>query len=237
MNIAVSLKNIVMDYDGKPVFDGLSVDFIAEVIVCILGPSGCGKSTLLQAISGFRQPRSGVLNVNGNPAVVFQKHNLFPWKTAAENVGIGLRSAGMSKHSAITEARESLRRVGLGDRADSFPWELSLGQQQRVGIARAFSQKSPVLLMDEPFGSLDAQTRLRMQALLLEIWSATKPTIIFVTHDIDEALLLGDRVLVLKGAPATVCADIQVKATKPRRFSDLVKPELAEIRQNIFEIL
>ena len=237
MNIAVSLKDIVMDYGGKPVFDGFSIDFIAEEIVCILGPSGCGKSTLLQAISGFRQPHSGELYVNGNPAVVFQKHSLFPWKTAAENVGIGLRLSGMSKHAAISEAKESLLRVGLEDRADSYPGELSLGQQQRVGIARAFSQKSPVLLMDEPFGALDAQTRLRMQTLLLEIWGATKPTIIFVTHDIDEALLLGDRVLVLKGVPARVCADLRVKATKPRRFSDLVTPELAELRQNIFEML
>lgn len=237
MSIAVSLKNIVLDYGGKPVFEGFSVDFVAEEIVCILGPSGCGKSTLLQAISGFRQPRSGVIDVSGNPAVVFQKHSLFPWKTAVENVGMGLRSGGMNKHSALSEAKESLRRVGLGDRADSYPWELSLGQQQRVGIARAFSQKSPVLLMDEPFGALDAQTRLRMQALLLEIWGASKPTVIFVTHDIDEALLLGDRVLVLKGMPARVCADLQVKVTKPRRFTDLVTPELAELRQNIFEML
>ena len=233
----MSLTNLVLDYGGAPIFDRLSVDFAAGEFICVLGPSGCGKSTLLQAISGFQAPRSGAVRVSGKPAVVFQKHNLFPWKTAIENVALGLRASGRGKKAAAREATASLARVGLGDRCENYPGELSLGQQQRVGIARAFSLRSPVLLMDEPFGALDAQTRLRMQRLLLRIWDAEKPTVIFVTHDIDEAILLGDRILVLRGVPATICADIHVAAARPRQFADLATPTLAGMRQDIFNLL
>jgi len=237
MTGAVSLSSLTFGYGSSPVFRGLSVEFAAGEFTCVLGPSGCGKSTLLQAIGGFRLPQAGEVRLSGKPAVVFQKHNLFPWKTALENVALGLRSAGMAADAADKAARESLESVGLGDKARSYPGELSLGQQQRVGIARAFSLQAPVLLMDEPFGALDAQTRLRMQQLLLGIWSKSKPTVIFVTHDIDEAILLGDRVLVLSGAPAGICADIRVRAERPRHFESLALPELAALRKKIFDLL
>jgi NitT/TauT family transport system ATP-binding protein len=234
---AVSLIKLSLGYGDSPVLRDFSLDFAAGEFTCVLGPSGCGKSTLLQAIGGFRQPQSGQVRTSGKLAVVVQKHNLFPWKTALENVAIGLRSAGMGATAAAQEGRESLQQVGLMEKAKSYPGELSLGQQQRVGIARAFSLKAPVLLMDEPFGSLDAQTRLRMQQLLLGIWAKDKPTVIFVTHDIDEALLLGDRVLVLSGAPAEIRADLRVRAARPRLFESLATPELAGLRKEIFSLL
>lgn len=239
MSPVVALRQVGVSYPktAVPVLDNFSLELEAGRFTCILGPSGCGKSTLLQLMGGFLKPQRGEVRVEGRPAVVFQKHSLFPWKTALANIELGLAAAGPRKGEARQLALASLERVGLSGKESHYPAELSLGQQQRVGLARAFALRAPLLLMDEPFAALDAQTRLRMQRLLLEIWEKDQPTVAFVTHDIDEAILLGDRVVVLRSGPASICGDFPVGAPRPRKFSDLASPGLAGLRQKIFELL
>jgi sulfonate transport system ATP-binding protein len=195
--------------------------------VCLLGPSGCGKSTLLNSVAGYVMPSHGQVTVDGVPVtkpgpdrgMVFQQYSLFPWKTVLDNVAFGPRLAGREDGEAI--ARTFLDMVGLSRFAKRYPGELSGGMQQRVGIARALANYPSVLLMDEPFGALDAQTRVMMQESLLAIWSEFRITVIFVTHDIDEALFLADRVLVMSASPGRIIADLPVPLTRPRQ------PEIA----------
>ena len=195
--------------------------------VCLLGPSGCGKSTLLNSVAGYVMPSHGQVTVDGEPVtrpgpdrgMVFQQYSLFPWKTVLDNVAFGPRLAGREDGEAV--ARTFLDMVGLSRFAKRYPGELSGGMQQRVGIARALANYPSVLLMDEPFGALDAQTRVMMQESLLAIWSEFRTTVIFVTHDIDEALFLADRVLVMSASPGRIIADLAVPLARPRQ------PEIA----------
>lgn len=197
--------------------------------VCILGPSGCGKSTLLNSVAGYVTPSSGQVLVDDelittpgpDRGMVFQQYSLFPWKTVVENIGFGPKLAGCSKDECSSIANTFLAMIGLSKIADSFPGELSGGMQQRVGIARALANYPRVLLMDEPFGALDAQTRIMMQESLLNIWSEFGITVLFVTHDVDEAIFLADRVLVMSASPGSVIADLKVDLERPR------KPEMA----------
>jgi NitT/TauT family transport system ATP-binding protein len=183
--------------------------------VVLLGPSGCGKSTILTLISGLAQPDAGEVRVFGetvtgpNPmsATVPQAYTCFPWRTVIENVEFGLCIRGMSKRERREIAMDYLERVGLKDRSNAYPKQLSGGMQQRVAIARTLAMKLPIVLMDEPFGALDAQTRSDMQQMLLKLWEAEKNTIIFVTHDITEAVLLGDRIIVFSARPANILWD------------------------------
>lgn len=193
--------------------------------VCIVGPSGCGKSTLLRIIAGLETPTSGRVQFAGNESaqrvrggLVVQENGTFPWMTVSENVAFGLELAGMSKNDRRSKSLVYLERVGLADFVDHYPHELSVGMRQRLGIGRAVVMDAPLLLMDEPFGALDALTRRHMQNELLSIWAADRRTVIFVTHDIEEAVLLGDRVLVMSARPGTILADIPVPLERPRDF-------------------
>ena len=192
--------------------------------VCILGPSGCGKSTLLNSVAGYVTPTSGEVLVDDEKitgpgpdrGMVFQQYSLFPWKTVLQNIAFGPKLAGVGVDECSSIANTFLSMIGLSKIANSFPGELSGGMQQRVGIARALANYPSVLLMDEPFGALDAQTRIMMQESLLEIWSEFNTTVLFVTHDVDEAIFLADRILVMSASPGSIIADLKVDLERPR---------------------
>jgi NitT/TauT family transport system ATP-binding protein len=207
--------------------------------VCILGPSGCGKSTLLNSVAGYVKPNSGQVRVDGEKisgpgpdrGMVFQQYSLFPWKTVKDNVAFGPKLAGKSHAMAESIANTFLDMVGLSRFASRFPTELSGGMQQRVGIARALANYPRVLLMDEPFGALDAQTRQMMQENLLTIWSDFGTTVLFITHDIDEAIFLADRVLVMSASPGRIIAEFTVDLTRPRLPEVTAEPTFAELKR------
>jgi NitT/TauT family transport system ATP-binding protein len=201
----------------------LAVD--VNEFLCIVGPSGCGKSTLLRIIADLQTATTGVVRFEGEHAahrgrsgLVVQEHGTFPWMSAVDNVAFGLKLAGVPASERRARATTYLERVGLAAFAQHYPHELSVGMRQRLGIGRAMVGQAPLLLMDEPFGALDAQTRRHMQNELLGIWAADRRTVVFVTHDIDEAVLLGDRVVVMSGRPGRVLADIPVPLARPRDF-------------------
>jgi NitT/TauT family transport system ATP-binding protein len=195
----------------------------------VIGPSGCGKSTLLNAIAGFVPLSDGVIIVDGkhvakpspDVGVVFQQYALFPWFTAAGNVEFALRRFGMPAQERHRAALSALEEVGLADRAKSYPAQLSGGMRQRVALARTLAGRPKVLLMDEPFGALDAQTRLAMQELLLRIWEARRTTVFFITHDVDEALVLSDQVKVMSAAPGSFVDSIDVTSPRPRSVEQI----------------
>jgi len=207
--------------------------------VCILGPSGCGKSTLLNAVAGYVTPQSGQVRLDGervkgpgpDRGMVFQQYSLFPWKTVRENVAFGPKIGGKRAADANATANSFLGMVGLTRFADRYPAELSGGMQQRVGIARALANYPRVLLMDEPFGALDAQTRQMMQENLLNIWSSFGITVLFVTHDIDEAIFLSDRVLIMSAGPGRMISDVTVDLPRPRRPEVTAEPGFVEIKR------
>lgn len=204
--------------------DRVSFNIEAGQFICLLGPSGCGKSTLLGALAGHIPLADGKLSLDGKAIVgpsserglVFQQHTLFPWKRVVDNVAFGLKMKGVAKEERRARAEELLKLVGLGGFENKYPMQLSGGMQQRVEIARVLINQPEVLLMDEPFGALDAQTRWVMQQLLLDIWSTVRTTVIFVTHDIDEALFLADRVLVMSHRPGRIREEIEIPAARPR---------------------
>lgn len=213
--------------------------------VCLLGPSGCGKSTLLNSVAGFVEPSEGKITLDGervttpgpDRGMVFQQHSLFPWKSVRENVAFGPRMAGASDKDAISTARTFLEIVGLAAYANHFPSMLSGGMQQRVGIARALANYPSVLLMDEPFGALDAQTRSMMQENLLDLWEEFGTTVLFVTHDIDEAVYLADRVVVMGASPGRLIADIPVTLPRPRPMDIVTEPEFMAIKKRCLELI
>lgn len=204
--------------------------------VCILGPSGCGKSTLLNTVAGYVMPNSGTVRVDGEPVtapgpdrgMVFQQYSLFPWKTVKENIAFGPKIAGKP---ADAVANTFIEMVGLTRFANRYPAELSGGMQQRVGIARALANYPRVLLMDEPFGALDAQTRVVMQENLLKIWNEFGTTVMFVTHDVDEAIFLADRVLIMSASPGRIIADLAVELPRPRLPEMTSEPEFLELKR------
>ncbi|HZG37754.1 MAG TPA: ABC transporter ATP-binding protein [Nodosilinea sp.] len=223
----------------------ISLDITSGEFICIIGPSGCGKSTVLNAIAGFTQPAAGQVLVDGqmlekpggDRGMVFQQPSLFPWKTVLNNVAHGPLMAGHSHQAAQTIAREFLQIVGLANFENNYPMTLSGGMQQRVAIARALANYPRVLLMDEPFGALDAQTRYMMQENLLRLWEEFRITVIFVTHDIDEALLLGDRVIVMSAGPGQVIEDIQVDFERPRDSDLLMDTRFLMLKKKCFSLI
>jgi len=213
--------------------------------ICLLGPSGCGKSTLLGALAGHLQPARGTLQLDGEPiagpdprrGLVFQHHTLFPWKTVLDNTSYGLKMQGVARAERERRARELLALVGLQGFEQRYPRELSGGMQQRVEIARVLINHPRVLLMDEPFGALDALTRSRMQELLLELWARMRTTVLFVTHDIDEALFLADRVLILSPRPGRIVEELRVPFERPRNAALLTQPAFTALKRRCLQLL
>lgn len=233
---------------GADAFEAVqALDFAIEPgeFVCILGPSGCGKSTLLGALAGHLRPAGGSLLVDNAPiagpsperGMVFQHHTLLPWRSVLDNVAFGLKMQGVGKVERRRQAAEMLRLVGLQDFASRWPNQLSGGMQQRAEIARVLINRPRLLLMDEPFGALDAQTRARMQELLLDIWTRMRTTVVFVTHDIDEALFLADRILVMSPRPGRFIEDLPLTFTRPRDASLLTSPAFVHLKRYCLELL
>jgi NitT/TauT family transport system ATP-binding protein len=213
--------------------------------VCVIGPSGCGKSTLIRIIAGLEQPTSGRLLLDGHEiggpgpdrGMVFQGYTLFPWLTVTRNVMFGLEMKGMERDQAEREALQWIDLVGLTRFKHSYPAQLSGGMKQRTAIARALAAQPRILLMDEPFGALDAQTRCQMQTHLLEIWRNVDVTILFITHDLDEAVLLADRILVLKANPGEVQEFIEVPVPRPRHAAQMTTPEFLATRARLDQLI
>jgi NitT/TauT family transport system ATP-binding protein len=210
--------------------------------VCLLGPSGCGKSTLLNAIAGFAPPSSGQVLADGAPVtgpgpergMVFQEYALFPWMTVEQNVGFGLQIKGMDKASVAARVGELLTLLSLDDFAKRYPKDLSGGMRQRVAIARVLALDSPIMLMDEPFGALDALTRRNLQDELLRLWAALKKTVVFVTHSIEEAIYLADRIVVMTYRPGTVKRDMLVDLPRMR---DPASPEFNVLKRELGQLV
>ena len=223
------LLKVVADGKGERVIlKDIDLKVQRREFLCVVGPSGCGKSTLIRTIAGLEDAQDGTILVDGTPvrgpgpdrAMVFQSYTLFPWLSVLGNVMFGLEMAGQPKSEAAREARQWLNVVGLESYADFYPHQLSGGMKQRVAIARALAIRPRVLLMDEPFSALDARTRARMQAYLIEIWRKIDITVVFITHDLDEAVLLADRVLVMKANPGELVEVLDVPALPGNRSLD-----------------
>jgi ABC-type nitrate/sulfonate/bicarbonate transport system ATPase subunit len=211
--------------------------------VTILGPSGCGKSTLLRMVAGLDTPTTGRILLDGKAltgpgadrGMVFQSYTLFPWLTVSENISFGLRERGVSQRERTRIAGEWLEKVGLTSFANHFPKQLSGGMQQRTAIARALANDPKILLLDEPFGALDNQTRALMQELLLGIWERERKTVIFVTHDIEEAVFLASRTVVMSARPGRIKADIAVDLPHPRHYTIKTSPAFSDLKARLTE--
>jgi NitT/TauT family transport system ATP-binding protein len=243
---AVSIRNISMSFPGKhpgeqiDVLENISAEVAHGEFVCLVGPSGCGKSTLLNIVAGFLDATSGEVLVEREPVTgpdarrifVFQENGVFPWLNVVENVGFGLRRFGEAERNRIIG--RYIDMVGLNGFEDAYPRELSGGMRQRVEIARALAANPDIIYMDEPFGALDFITRMKMRADLVRIWQSEKKTILFVTHDIEEAVQLADRILVMSQRPATIQEIVDVDLARPR---DLDSHGYLEKRDRIFRLM
>ncbi|MBL8953395.1 MAG: ABC transporter ATP-binding protein [Myxococcaceae bacterium] len=236
----ISVRNLSVDFQPVGVLDRVSFDVAQGELVCVVGPSGCGKSTLLNVLAGFQAPTAGSVRIGGaevdgpdkSRIAVFQESAVFPWLTVEENVGFGL--LGLSRGERRRRVAAGIERVGLGGFEHAYPPQLSGGMKQRAEVARALATQARVLFMDEPFGALDFLTRLKLRADLLDIWRAERQTIVFITHDVEEAVQLADRVLVLSRRPAAVVAEVRIDLGRPR---DLDAPAYLRARDRILELL
>ena len=222
------------------VLDDVTFEVPDAQFLCLLGPSGCGKTTLIRIAAGLTAADAGMVVVDGNPvtgpgtdrAMVFQSYGLLPWRSVLHNVELGLEISGMSKEQRRVIARDSIERVGLKGFESHYPHQISGGMQQRVGLARALARNPRLLLMDEPFAAVDMQTRENLQDELLRVWSESKRTVVFVTHSVDEAIYLSDRVIVLRANPGRIAEDIPVTLPRPRFEYDVkATPEFSELRR------
>ena len=235
-------KSYIADSHELVALEGASLSIASGEFICLLGASGCGKTTLLNCIAGFVKPDSGEVCMNGKAVtgpgpdrgVVFQEHGLLPWYTVAQNIGLGPTIRGVARRETEETVHKYLDLVGLSGFETRFPAQLSGGMKQRVGIARALANNPDALLMDEPFGALDAQTRQTMQEELLKIWQAEGKTIVFVTHSIPEAIYLADRIIVMTPRPGRVGAILEVNIP---RFRDRTSPEFAALYRSIEDLL
>lgn len=232
--------------DSVVALEDLAITIDDGEFVSIIGPSGCGKSTLLHCLGGLLIPTKGEVLVNGTPllgpdphlaAFVFQDYTLLPWKTATENAAIGLKFAGEAKSRRRQKARELLELVGLSPFADSYPSELSGGMQQRVAIARAMAMDPSIMLLDEPFGALDEQTRRHLGFQMTDILSEAERSVVMVTHSLDEAILWADRVIVMSARPGRIIREIVVTEPRPRTLGYVTSEEFAGIRSELFGLL
>lgn len=230
---------------GVTALDGIDLTVSSGEFVVIVGPSGCGKSTLLNIAGGLEKATSGTVRVGGkmvtgpgaDRGMVFQGYSLFPWLTVRKNVEFGLKMQHVPREERAASAREFIRLVGLSDFENALPGELSGGMKQRVAIARTLAAKPEVLLMDEPFGALDAQTRVVMQELLARVSRETRSTVLFITHDIDEAILLANRIYVMSRRPGKIRAVLEVGLPGERDHNSLVTGEFLELKRSIMDML
>ncbi|WAJ28347.1 ABC transporter ATP-binding protein [Antarcticirhabdus aurantiaca] len=247
---ALSVSNVSLVYAGGRgrevvALDRVSLDVSPNEFCVIVGPSGCGKSSLLYLIAGLNEATSGQMAVNGvsvhepgpDRGMVFQGYTLFPWLTVRQNIEYGPKRQGMSAAERSGIVDRYLAEIGLTQFAEHYPAMLSGGMRQRVAIARALANDPGVLLMDEPFGALDSQTRATMQKLLLRIWEQHKKTVLFVTHDIDEALLLGDRVVVMSARPGRIKAELSIALPRPRSMDLALEPDFIALKRRILDLL
>ena len=246
---SIEARNLTKTYashDGDVVaLQDVSLKVTDSEFVSILGPSGCGKSTLLRILDGLTSADSGAIEMDGKPierptqerGFVFQSFNLFPWRTVRGNIEFGMEIKGVPSRERHVAAQRLVELMGLTGFERKFPHELSGGMQQRVGIARALAIDPAVLLMDEPFGALDAQTREDMQDELLRVWAAARKTVLFVTHSIEEAIYLSDRVLIMTPRPGRILADVAIPFTRPRSEAHRTLPEFSALRHAIRERL
>lgn len=241
-NPIISLRNVGKIYDVKEsrieALRGANLEVAKGDFVCLLGASGCGKSTLLRIVAGFESATSGEALMWGTPikgpdpsrGMVFQDYGLFPWLTVRDNIGFGPASRGRSTREIKEVTSHFIDLVGLGRFADVYPHQLSGGMKQRVAIARVLANDAEVVLMDEPFGALDAMTRERLQDELLELWSRTKLTVLFVTHSIEEAIFLSGRIIVMSPGPGRIDSDVSIELSRPR---DVSAPDFNDLRRSL----
>lgn len=243
--VKISLRDVDKKFRSRSgedhaVLDGIDLEIVKGEFVCLVGPSGCGKSTLINLMAGFERPSGGVLEIDGRPVggsdpdhiMIFQDYGLFPWRTVLGNVLFGLHARGVAVAEARRRALAALELVGLSGAAGKHPHELSGGMKQRVAIARALAVEPSVIFMDEPFAALDAFTRLHLQDELLRIWEEKRPTIVFVTHDLDEAVFLGRRVVLMASNPGRIQRIIDVNLPYPR---ERTCEDFAFFRKELFE--
>ena len=231
-------KRFSMGEDEIEALAPIDLSIQAGQFVCLIGASGCGKSTLLRIIAGFEEPTTGVVSVRGvsvtgpgsDRGMVFQDYALFPWMTVRDNIAFGPRQRKLGKSEVSTVTDEYLKLVGLEKFASRYPNQLSGGMKQRVAIARVLANDANILLMDEPFGALDALTREQLQSELLQIWQRTGVTIIFVTHSVEEAVMLSDRILVMSAGPGKIDTDMKIDLPRPR---DVSSPEFNTVRRDV----
>ncbi len=243
---AITLENVSLSFAAKPqpfrVLEDINLSLTRGEFVVLLGPSGCGKSTILNLVAGFNKPDRGQVMAGGKPVrepgpdrgMIFQQPNLFPWLSVLENVTFGPRLGKHRKAETNARAQDWLARVGLKGFEHHAPWQLSGGMKQRVALARAWLPGPEVLLLDEPFGALDAQTRLMMQELLREAWLSTGTTLLFVTHDVEEALFLADRILIMSAKPGKIVEEIVLPFGRERDIEALAgHPQYGEIKHHV----
>ncbi len=241
----ISMSGAGKRYGKLQVFQDVEFAVGEREVLTIIGPSGCGKTTLLRCIDGLIPLSEGEITMDGERitgpregvAMVFQHFGLFPWKTVFDNIAYGLKLAGASRARIEEKIPEFIKLVGLSGFEHYYPYQISGGMQQRCGVARALAVEPRVLLMDEPFGAVDAQTREILQFEMLRIWEARPTTMVFVTHSIDEAVLMGDRVMVLKGRPSRVYEIVTVDLPRPRDRATLLLPRFAELREHVWSTL
>ena len=245
-NVKVKIDHVEKIYDGRQgkmiALNGVDLDIYENEFICVVGPSGCGKSTLLNIIAGLLEPTSGNVYVDGKKVegtgtergVVFQQYALFPWLTVKQNVMFGLKLKGMDKVEAEKIAMKYIHMVQLEDFVDAYPKELSGGMKQRVAIARAYAVQPEVLLMDEPFGALDAQTRTQLQAELIQTWLEEKKTCFFITHDVEEAIILGTKVIVMSARPGRIKTIVDINLPYPRTQDLKMTKEFLDLKAQIW---
>ena len=244
--IKLKIDNVYKEYQGRNgktiALNGVSLDIKENEFICVVGPSGCGKSTLLNIIAGLLEPTSGTVTLDGKViegtgverGVVFQQYALFPWRTVLKNVMFPLEMKKVPKAEAEAIARKYIKSVGLEGFEKSFPKELSGGMKQRVAIARAYAADPEVLLLDEPFGALDAQTRVQLQSELLETWEKEKKTCFFITHDVDEAVILAQRVIIMSARPGRIKKIVDIDIPYPRTQATKTDPRFLELKSEIW---
>ena len=239
----LQVRGVERRFDQTLALKATDLEVAENDFITILGPSGCGKSTLLRIIAGLDQQTAGEVRLDGKPirgpgadrGMVFQSYTLFPWLTVLDNVCFGLRERGLPRAEQVALAQDYLRKVGLKGFEAHYPKQLSGGMQQRTALARALANKPRMLLMDEPFGALDHQTRELMQELLLGIWEAERTTVLFVTHDIDESIFMAGRVVVMSARPGRIKLDRAVPLPHPRHYSVKTTPVFTELKAELTE--